>query len=403
MGITIRAIQAEEVEAFQDVMGIAFGFDPSPQMLAEFTEVFELARLRSAFDGDQLIATFGAFSFKMAVPGGKLPTAGTTVVTVLATHRRQGILKSLLTDHFAELHQGGEPLAALWASESSIYGRFGYGPATRRVTARLPKPFARMSHPVDISGTMRLVDLNEALAHFPRVYQGVTPRRPGMLDRTEAWWKYRVFRDLEERRDGATKHRRVLYTRGGQPSGYATYRTRHHDDSNVVRVVELIGVDAEAEKAVWQYLFGIDLTTSIEYWNHPVDSPLHWWLEQPRRLERKIEDQLWVRVVDVCRALEGRRYSQAGRLTFRLHDPVCPWNEGVYRLETDSAGQAQCALTDDQPAIELDAQALGTVYLGGIRFRSLARAGFMRGTPAALQLADNMFGWDPLPWCPELF
>ncbi len=405
MSILIRPVATDEVEAFQHTMGIPFGCDPSENLLDSFKNVFEVERLRAAFDGDQMVATFGTFSFQMTVPGGKLPTGGTTVVTVLPTHRRQGILRSLMTEHLAEIHENQEPLAALWASESSIYGRFGYGPASERATVKLEKPYARMTQPIDIRASMRLVDLEEALSLFPTVYQQVASRRPGMLDRGEAWWKHRVFRDLEERRRGATSHRRVLHVRDGQPLGYVIYRNRINVEAGTgeVLVVELIGVNPEAEKALWQYIFGIDLVTTIDYWNQPIDAPLHWWLEQPRRLERKVEDQLWVRIVDVESALQGRRYAGAGCLTFRMSDPICPWNEGVYDLDVDAEGRAQCAQSRGNPNLELNPYGLAAAYLGGTRFRNLARAGIITGTPEGLKVADELFCWDPLPWCPEVF
>jgi predicted acetyltransferase len=170
-----------------------------------------------------------------------------------------------------------------------------------------------------------------------------------------------------------------------------------------VQVVELMGVDPDAEKALWQYVFGIDLISSIEYGNQPVDDPLRWWLQQPRRMQRRTEDALWVRVIDVVSALEGRRFSAAGDVTFRVHDELCPWNDGVYRLEVEPQGTGHCQMVDAEPEIELSPYALGAVYLGGNRWRDLARSGTISGTASALQRADAMFGNHPLPWCQEVF
>jgi predicted acetyltransferase len=361
--------------------------------------------LRAAFDGDQMVATFGALSLRMTVPGNVLPVAGTTVVTVLPTHRRQGILRMLLTDHLAELHQTGEPLAALWASESSIYDRFGYGPASERAITRLEKSYARMREPVDIRGTMRLLDRAEAQQVFPEVYDVVACRRPGMTSRSESWWTHRTLSDPEYMRRGGTSHRRVLHVRDGRPAGYSTYRTRTDAEQGTteVRVIELVGIDAAAEKALWQYLFGIDLATSIVQWNQPIDDQVRWWLEEPRRMERKVEDALWLRPVDVAATLAGRRYSCAGTLAIRMHDRLCPWNEGVWQVEADSNGVGCCRQADVEPEVELTPSALGMVYLGAHRFGTLARAGLVLGSPEALRRADALFTWDPLPWCQELF
>ena len=224
MSVHIRPISAEELPMIQRNLGVVFGTDPTPGTVERFKHVFELDRLRSAFDGDEMVATFGAYSLELTVPGNRLPTAGTTVVSVLPTHRRQGIMRSLMTEHLAEVHEKGEPLAALWASESSIYGRFGYEPASEAAMMNLEKPFALMEQPTDIDGTMRLIDQAEALAAFPIVYDTVVLQRPGMFSRSEVWWQHRVLGDPEERRQGASAHRRVLHLRDGRPAMRSTAR-----------------------------------------------------------------------------------------------------------------------------------------------------------------------------------
>jgi predicted acetyltransferase len=405
MSVQIRPISADEVAAFERAAGVSFGFDPTPDASERFRTAFEIDRLRAAVDGEQIVATFGALTTRMVVPGNVLPVAATTVVTVLATHRRQGVLRSLMTEHLAEVHQKGEPLAALWSSESSIYGRFGYGPACDRAIVKLDKAHARMREPVDICGTMRLVEREEAQESFPAIYGKVASHRPGLFERNAEWWQHRTLADPEYLRRGGTAHRRVLHVREGIPAGYALYRTRVDWERGTmdVKVIELIGIDPPAEKALWHYLFGIDLATSIDCWNQRVDDPLRWWLEQPRRLERKVEDGLWLRPVDVAVALSGRKYSCAGSLALRIRDSLCPWNDGVWSLDVDQQGNAQCARTGVAPTLELTPETLGMVYLGGHRFATLARSGLISGSPEAIRQADGMFTWDPMPSSPEYF
>ena len=407
MSVQIRSISADELDTFHRTMAVPFVFDVTPERTEHIKNAFELERLRAAFDGDQMVATFGAFSLRLSVPGAILETAGTTVVTVLPTHRRRGILRSLMTEHLAEVHSNGEPLAALWASESSIYGRFGYGPSSELAVMRLEKPFAELQQPISIQATMRLVDRDEAATVFPKIYEHVARKRPGTFLRSDHWWEHRILGDPEFVRGESPAHRRVLHVRDGQPVGYAIYRTRNDaaQDTIQVQLVELIGIDAESQKALWQYLFGIDLVSSIQYSNQPVDDPLRWWLAHPRRMQRRIEDALWVRPVDVIACLNARRYSSAGSVIFRMRDELCPWNGGVFHLETDSHGTARCQRTDSDAdaQIELTPYALGAAYLGGHRLRDLARAGVVSGTAQTLERADAMFTWDPLPWCQEVF
>ena len=375
-----------------------------PEATERNLKTIDPARLLAAFDGRQIVATFGAFDLKLTVPGSVAPTAGTTAVTVLPTHRRRGVLRQMMERHLSETHERGELLAALWASESSIYGRFGYGPATDRVMMTLPKPYAVMAEPMDIQGLMRFVDREEAQGTFPAIYAVACQKRPGMLARSDTWWRHRRLDDPEYIRQGATAHRRVLYERDGEALGYVIYRTRRVPDQGLVVLVnDLTATEPQAERALWEFIFGIDLVSEIRAWYRPVDDPLLWWMEQPRRMERRIEDALWIRPIDVVGALNRRRYAVAGQVVFRMTDPLCPWNEGTYRLDVESCGMAECRRVEAPPTCDLTPFTLGAVYLGGHRFSALARAGLIAGKPESLRQLDAMFAWDPLPWCSEVF
>ena len=406
MPYPIRKIEAEEQEKFMRTLSIPFCMDLSPGVAERFRVALEHADLCAAFDGDEMVSTFGSYNLNLTVPGGvQVPTAGTTVVTVLPTHRRRGILRAHMFEHFRDARDKEQPLAALWAAESHIYGRFGYGPAADAHRITIQKPHARLAEPVDIAGSMRLVDEEEALRVFPAIHSRVAKNRTGMFDRSPQWWKLRNLADPEELRRGATSHRRVLHLREGEPAGYAIYRTLTNFTTytNELQLIELIGQDPAAEKALWQYSFGVDLVASLSHWNLAGDDPLLWWIEQPRELQRKVSDSIWVRPVDVAEALRLRRYASAGRVVFRFRDEYCPWNEGTYLLETDRDGTARCEKTDASPELELTPYSLGSVYLAGRRVWDLARAGLITGSPEAIHTADGMFGWTHLPWCPEIF
>jgi predicted acetyltransferase len=226
-----------------------------------------------------------------------------------------------------------------------------------------------------------------------------------MFRRSPRWWEHRALSDPDEMRDGATAHRRVLHVRDCEPVGYALYRTRTHRERQVNEaiVVELLGIDAQAEKALWQHILGIDLITTIDYWNQPVDSSLAWWLVDSRRLERRIVDGLWLRAIDVIKALVARTYAGPGSLCIKVKDELCPWNEGTYELDVGNDGHAQCRRSERAAQIELSSYGLGALYLGGHRFQDLARAGIIEGNGEALRRADAMFASARMPWCQEVF
>jgi predicted acetyltransferase len=329
------------------------------------------------------------------------------MVTVLATHRRRGVLRKMMRAHLDEARTRGDPLAALWASESSIYSRFGFGPAASRVDAEIDSAHLALSGPPEGSGGVRLVATNEAKVLLPQVFRTTRHLRPGMFDRSEVWWEHRCFRDPESRRGGATSYRYAVYEEDGEPRGYVQYRAREDwDDDDLpngeVQINDFQAVDLAAAGSLWRYLGSIDLIRKIKYWNLPADAPLGWLLTDPRRLHRRITDSLWLCPIDIPAALSARKYSRAGELLIGVHDDFNPWNNGTYLLETDGE-ETHCAPSNSDPHVRLSASDLGAIYLGGVRPLTLAAAERVEGSTEAIRRTDAMFAWHPAPWCQEVF
>ena len=407
MTFSVRAITEDERPEFRRLMGLAFGFDPTDEGTESFNAILETERTVCAFEGTQMIGTAAAFSLDMTVPGGVLPVAGTTMVSVLATHRRRGVLRQMMRAHLDEAREHGDVLAGLWASESSIYERFGFGSAATKLAVEIDRRHAALRGDPRGSGTVRLVDLDEAKRLLPEVFEQTRRGRPGIIDRSDTDWQHGVFRDPENRRDGATAYRYAIYEEAGVPRGYVQYRGKEQWDDDgfpngEVRVTELQALDLGAADGLWRYIASIDLVRKIGYWNLPVDDPLPWMLIDPRRLTRRISDSLWMCPIDIPAALAGRRYSGEGRLVLEIHDEFNSWNNGTYLLETDGY-ESNCERTAAAPQVRLSASDLGAIYLGGTRPLTLASAGRVEGSLIDLQRADAMFSWYPAPWCQEVF
>jgi predicted acetyltransferase len=386
-----------------NAIGQYFGNEPNPERTERFSRLLPLDRMHAAWDGGHIVGGTGAFPFSMSVPGGTLPCAGTTVVGVAPTHRRRGVLKTMMRAHLDDVHERGEPLAALWASEETIYGRFGYGRAAFAGEVAVPKEYVQFVVPRKSSGAMRIVERDEALQTFPALWDALARARPGMFIRSRDWWDLRTLQDPAERRNGAGPKRFALLERDGAPAAYAIYRHQMDWEDGVtkgkVSVVEAIGADPEALAELWRYLLDIDWIATIETWLLPPDHPLFFVLAQPRRMRYRLGDGLWVRLVDVGTALSGRTYPEDGELVFDVRDAFCPWNEGRWRL---AGGNAERTGADADLALEVDA--LGSAFLGGIRFAQLAQGGHVEELkPGAIERADGIFRHGLHPWCPEIF
>jgi predicted acetyltransferase len=384
-------------------IGQYFGNEPDPEGYERFSRMLPLERMHAAWDDGQIVGGAGAFPFRMSVPGGALQCAGTTVVGVAPTHRRRGVLQAMMRAHLDDAHERGEPIAALWASEETIYGRFGYGPAAFAGEVAIPREHAQFRAPHERVGTIRVIEKEEALQAFPPLWEALARERPGMFIRSQEWWELRTVRDPPERRDGAGPKRFALFELDGEPAAYAIYRHKMDWEDGVstgkVVVVEAIGSSAPALVEIWRYLLDIDWVATINSWLLPPDHPLFFVLAQPRRMRYRSGDGLWMRLLDVGAALSGRTYPEDGELVFDLHDAFCPWNEGRWRL---AGGQAE--RTEAKADLALEVEVLGSAYLGGIRFAQLAQGGHVEElTPGAIERADGIFRHGLHPWCPEIF
>lgn len=406
MAIEIVPFAGESLRPWIEAGEIPFGGDVPEEAYEEWSELLERERLLSALDGTRIVGTAAAFSFRLTVPGGELPAAGVTAVAVLPTHRRRGILRSMMRVQIDDVHARGEPLAILFASEPAIYPRFGYGLASTSTSFDIERIHAAFRDAPQAEGTIRLLTAGEAAIALPPVYDAIRRSRPGFHDRSETWWRTEVLSDAPFRRRGAGPQMLALYEVDGVAEGYARYRIKDDWDDRGPRFTLLVReVEASTDRAfrdIWRYLFDVDLVHNIQAVRQPPDQPLVLLLADPRRLGLRIADGLWVRLVDVRAALAGRGYAGTGSLVVELGDAFCPWNAGRWHL--DVAGATTVERTDLAPDLEIAATDLGSAYLGGFSLSDLARAGRVRELrPGALARADALFATPRPPWCPQVF
>lgn len=380
-----------------------FGTPLPPSDGVRFTAFVEPSRAFTAREDGAVVGGCASFPFELSVPGGVVRAAGVTTVGVFPTHRRRGILRGMMRAQLDDVHRRGEPVAALWASEDTIYGRFGYGMASMSADVDMPKSSTAFAQPFESRGTFRLLNEGEALAAFPAIYDRVLARQPGMLGRSADWWRYRRLWDPEHRRMGGGELNRVLLSLTGRPSGYALYRFYQKFEASGtvghVMVLETVADGHEATRELWRYLLDIDWVARIKATLLPVDHPLWLLVARPRELRMQLRDGLWVRLVDLPAALAARRLGPADAVVFEVTDAFCPWNAGRWRIGAEGAEP-----TKADADLACDITALGSAYLGGFTFRRMARASrVVELRHGAATRADALFPADAAPWCPEIF
>ena len=310
MAYRVRTVRDSEEHA-RAVGSIAhyFGHQPTPEDAERFSRILPHERLHAIFDGTTIVGGAGAYPFEMTIPGGPVPCAGISVVGVLPTHRRRGLLRRMMTTQLADVRERGEPIASLWASEETIYGRYGYGMASLNMAMKLPRVRAGLRADLPPpTAEARLVDHDEAMRVFPRVYDTVRPVSPGFVSRTPAWWELRALDDQPERRRGGGPLNRVLLERDGRPVGFALYRMVQEwaEFKRTLRVIEAFGVDAAATRDVVRFLLSVDWLDDITWRLLPVDHPVKLLVSRLSELGLSVGDGLWMRLVDVGAALSAR-------------------------------------------------------------------------------------------------
>jgi predicted acetyltransferase len=401
MAFELRAIRDDEITQFRETLYNTFGSDGDVDQggVEQQRALVQPGQAWAAFDGATIVATAGTFNLDISMPGGTaLPMAGLTMVTVRPSHRRRGLLRQLMQRHLDDARERGFAVSGLWASEATIYGRFGYGLAAYCdaydiVNAHSLRIADRAFDELDWLDEPRAREL------LPSIYERATAARPGALRRTDAWWRERRFSETAWARGGASKRRHVVARRDGDLVGYLAFRQRGKFADGMpggqVEIIELIAIDPRAEASLWRFALSVDLFPNVTYWNAPADDPLPWLVDDFRRIKRRRGDNLWLRIEDVPATLARRTYSRDGVLAIGI-------GEITYELVVE-AGRGECTTSRKAADIRTDMQTLGTLFLGCAPATQLARADRVLGERQALVLADQMFATDLAPWCAEVF
>lgn len=424
----IRPISADEYASFRLVHEHAFNSGPTSAVrwaraLRQFEPDRSLAALDPALSAGErlpadgaIVGTTGIYSLLMTVPGAVLPVAGITAVSVLPSHRRRGVLRSLMRRQIADIAAlAHEPIAALWATETPIYGRYGYGRATSSAYFRFERGEGAMAPaaPADPALRLRLAEPQAVTAELAKVYETVLAVQPGFFARSSDEWWERVLTDEPEERHGFSPLRCLLAEDGAGVRGYALYTNaqRWHEptglpDSPLV-VREVIAADPASGAALWHSLLTRDLVTSVTAELRSAEDPLLYQLLDQRRARQQVADGLWVRIIDLPGALTRRGYACPVEVVLEVTDELLPGNAGRWRLRAGgpgSPGGASCERTDEPADLALDVRELGAAYLGGTRLGTLGAAGLVRELrPGALVRLSAAMTWDPAPWCPQIF
>mgnify|MGYP001336609005 CR=1 FL=1 len=360
-----------------------------------------------------LVGIYSAYDMVVTAPAAdgalaRLPMDGLTWVGIHPDHRRRGLLTRLMKDHLHRVHDRGEcAVAGLHASESAIYGRFGYGCASLDIKLTLGRgtelkaPTAVAEAADAVQTHLVTVPTQEGMAALHEAHLTTASATLGAVTRPDAlagaWW-----RDFPKARGSKEPRRLLLARRDGQSTGYAVLRREskweNGSPQGELNVVEMGAVDDPSRLALLRRLVDFDLTAKVTVWSRSTDDPLIWWAGGPRSVDIRASDSLWLRLVDVPRALTERGYAAPCDLVIEVTDELCPWNAGRWRFTVDAGGRATCVTTRDSVDLTLPVPVLGAAYLGGRSLVSQVPAlGGAEHTPGAVRALSRAMRADTEP------
>ncbi|OAI41095.1 hypothetical protein AYO38_04550 [bacterium SCGC AG-212-C10] len=403
MNIEIRACKdQEELQEYGRI--ISYVFANSEGVEEEITTTLPEWTTCAFIDG-KMGATMGTFPFTVRLNGAGVKMGGVTAVGTLPEHRRKGILRKIMTQGFAEMRERGQAYAILWASMGAIYQRFGYGLASTGVDYTFDPRFAGFESGPEPTGNVSLMAKDEAYPILKQLYIQFASPRNLQIHRAPALWEASVFRP---RKKGEPVYFGVYRNGDGEARGHIVYRTYEEDrpgPNQTLDVSDFVALDMDAYRGLWGYIRRHDLVGTVKMRGVVgEDDPAPDLLLEPRVLRRSTQDAIWMRVVDIEKAVPQRPYGDRGELTFRVDgDAMCPWNEGTWLFETDGT-TTDIRRTDRAADLEMPLNTLASLLAGHRAATHYQRAGRLTAnSDNALRAADRLFATAYAPFCSNGF
>ncbi len=405
MSVEIRSCRdREELADYGKIVSYVFA---STEGMDEELETTQPEWTTCAFVDGRMATTLGAFPFTVRLNGAPVPMGGVTAVGTLPEFRRRGLLRQVMRQAFATMHERGQDYAILLASMAAIYQRFGYGLACSYIRYEFDPRVAAFETSTLTTGSVTLMTPEEAFPIIKQIYiRWATPRNLAIHRSTPLWQTGR----LRPRKKGEPVYVAIYRDADGEPQGHMVYNT-HEENSDapgpnqVLTVRDFITLNTEAYRALWEYARSHDLAGRVRMPGCVGDDdPAPDLLLEPRMLNRFVGDHIWMRVVDVERGLARRPYGARGELSFDIPgDDLCPWNRGTYLLETDGPS-ASVTRTTREPELVIPLNTLASLAAGYRTATHLARVGRLEARDAsALARADALFRTEYAPHCPDSF
>ena len=402
-----KKINSENISDFAKAEAIAYTALASEYYINRLKKLATPDRAIALFDENKIIGTANSFGESISLPSNKkAKVAAVSYVSVMPTHRRQGILSEMMKIQLNEIHSiHKEPLAVLWPSESAIYGRFGYAP-THEKHYSISKNNAKFLPQIS-SNNLKINFLNkkEAIECYVQVNNKLMESRPGVMELTNDWAERRIEDLISNHLSNGPSYFIGIFD-NKTPVGLVTYSIENNNDyGNMpasLHIWDILYLNIESAIKLWNFCLNIDLVEEIHAKGVPEDDVLEALLISPGDLNARLTTGLWIRIVDVINSLEARTYEHNGEIILKVDDSIIKDNNNTYLLNTNDKSTPKCEITSKNPDVEITIQGLSEIYLGTFDLNNLIASGNIKNKKV-IKTIKEIFKSESKPFCPMHF
>jgi len=353
--ITVREIQGEEMlEIMHWLTG--YGLNPSPPLpdKEERQEIFKKRRgatYYALFEDEEAAACAASARMIQQVRGKLYPMAGIWGVATHPAARRKGYQRQVLGELLGAIREMEQPLSCLYPFRGSFYERLGYIPFPVPRKAIFPPSVLQPIVKQDLGGEVEMTLIGDGFdiyrdylkRHQANVH-GMAIFEHGDRDRAQRNTSWLAMAKVDGEIVGV-----MLYDlKGEMPTKFKLRAMRFYYHTSQGKYLLLSWIAHH-----------IDQADQVEIWLPPNAQPETWLSDLRVQMEPVFFPPMG-RVLDVANI--GGMVTGEGGFSARISDPICPWNEGVWRFETvDSKLTVSAGEVED---CKLDIRGLSALVYG---------------------------------------
>lgn len=382
----LRRVGEEHLDQYDELLSYVFqvteediessGYENKREMVRAKKPVLEQSKVFGWFHHDNLISQIAIYPCEVNIHGKIFQMGGVTGVGTYPEYANHGLMKDLIQLALVKMRKDKQWISYLYPYNIPYYRRKGWEIMSDKLSFKVKD--TQLPKQVEVPGIVERRDVDDPDVY--KVYDAFALKNHGAMIRKELnWEEYWRFENEEERIAA------IYYDQAGQPMGVLFYWI--YDE--VFHIKEMFYLNQEARNGLWNF---ISAHFSMIYWvkgDIYKNEPLSFLLDDSE-IKETIAPYFMARIVDVKEFLkEYPFYKQVEPFYFEVSDPVADWNNGVFAVSWDEAGQVQVSNQPIGHKVKLSIQTLTCLLMNYRRASYLARIERLEADKETIQLLEE--------------